>query len=100
MNCSEPKWISGPTGSRKCEVRSGEQCSTNCGIVSQPSSLFSKPYDSPGVPKICVGFGGTPSDWPIRLSAGCDSLVAMCCREKPFEMTSYAPTLPDASTAA
>ena len=32
--------ISGPTGSRKCEVRSGEQCSTNCGTVSQPRSLF------------------------------------------------------------
>jgi len=46
MNCSLPKWMSGPTGSRRCEVRSGEHDSSSGGIVSHASSLFSKSYDS------------------------------------------------------
>src|SRR5438309_561332 len=41
-----------------------------------------------------------PVAWPTRLSAGSDSLVAMCWREKPLETNSYASTLPVASIAA
>src|SRR5436309_2440376 len=41
-----------------------------------------------------------PVACPTRLSAGSDSLVAMCWREKPLETNSYAMTLPLASIAA
>src|SRR2546426_511113 len=41
-----------------------------------------------------------PVAWPTRLSAGSDSLVAMCWREKPLATNSYATTLPVVSIAA
>ena len=39
MNDSLAKWICGPTGSRRCEVRSGEARSSSGGIVSQRHAL-------------------------------------------------------------
>ena len=40
MNDSLAKWICGPTGSRRCEERSGEARSSSGGIVSQASRLL------------------------------------------------------------
>ena len=40
MKDSLAKWICGPTGSRRCEVRSGDERSSSGGIVSQPIRLL------------------------------------------------------------
>ena len=40
MNDSLAKWICGPTGSRRCDVRSGDERSSSGGIVSHAVRLL------------------------------------------------------------
>src|SRR5262249_54258871 len=46
------KWICGPTGSRRCALRSGELRSSSGAMVSHAMRLLANSYDSAGTPSV------------------------------------------------
>src|SRR5258707_11577284 len=75
------KWICGPTGSRKCEVRNGDDRSSNGGIVSPPARFLSEKQDSPGIPKPSPDLSSPPRDCPASVSNGLLPFVSPSTRE-------------------